>query len=151
MCHVLERVGVILLLSCVLACGAAPEPGEPRAPTGGAVSPELRRVISESGLGQEDILDHALTAERAPEACAGGPVFVDEVLEDGSQRVRKLLVGSGPGVQAQGCTGTCIYCGGTCLLNASRVRKEGKKVPQGSDCYCQTTIYPWDYWTSCGC
>ncbi|WP_437316996.1 hypothetical protein [Sorangium sp. So ce385] len=130
---------------------AAEESAATVAPRDAAAKEQLDIALAESGLTEAELIDYAIRAE-AERSCDDARSIVEEIHSDGAQRVRKALplgeAAVATSAAAGPCQATCTICGGDCLFDGV-VKKAGKVVWDGASCWCQGTIYPWDYWNSC--
>ncbi|WP_437578580.1 hypothetical protein [Sorangium sp. So ce887] len=130
---------------------AAEESSAMVAPQKAGAKEQLDIALEESGLTEAELIDYAIQAE-AERSCDDARLIVEEIHSDGTQRVRKALPLEEAAIAASAaagpCPATCTICGGDCLFGGV-VNKAGKVVWDGASCWCQGTIYPWDYWNSC--
>jgi hypothetical protein len=154
-----KHLGLVGLVLWAVACGGgAPEAGE--APS--STEARLEALSAQTGMSRAQLLATTLQRAREHQACSGGMSFLDGVSEDGTQSVRTVLPPPEGAAFQQAVSAfapapswcvpgsSCPYCGGSCTFGG-RVLKSGTKSWSGTACYCNATVYPWDYWNSCGC
>ncbi len=154
-----RNTGLVGLVLWGVACGGAPEAEEGAAPAGA----RLEALSAETGLSRAQLIVFATQRTREHQACSPEVSFLGPVSEDGAQEVRtrvrppegsavalsvSALLAPAPSWCVPG--SSCTYCGGSCAFGG-RVSKGGTKSWDGASCYCTATVYPWDYWNSCGC